>query len=236
MLNGQQTKLISDIAEKIRSKILSGSFPAGERLKQERLAEEFGVSRTPIREALSRLEAQGLVTQQQRRSAVVCAPSSRDIAEVYRIRAELEGLAASLAARWITDSALARLRASHEKFLARIKESPATSRARTAGRGARRAALLKLDVDFHGAIVAASNNRNLERLITELRSGTVEAAVSAAASSIDASRLELQARQHQAILDALETRDADAARAAMSGHIQEAGEFILAFIDNPAPH
>lgn len=232
MLSGQQTKLIAEIAEKIRGKILSGGFPAGERLKQERLAEEFGVSRTPIREALSRLEAQGLVSQQQRRSAVVCAPSGRDVAEVYRIRAELEGLAASLAARWMSDAALLRLRATHERFVAKIKDTSQPQKARAGGRGARRSALLKLDLEFHSAIVAASNNRNLERLVMDLRSGTVGAAVAAAAAAMDGSRLEIQARQHQAILEALERREGDEARAAITSHVLEAGEFILSYVEN----
>ncbi len=232
MLNGQQTKLIAEIAEKIRGKILSGGFPPGERLKQERLAEEFGVSRTPIREALSRLEAQGLVSQQQRRSAVVCAPSARDISEIYRIRAELEGLAAGLAAKWIPDAGLARLRASHERFLAKVRDTAAPARGRGGGRTARRTALLKLDAEFHSAIVAASNNRNLERLLQDLRSGAVGAAVSAAAAAMDSSRLEVQARQHQCVLEALERRDGDAARAAVSEHILDAGEYILAWVEN----
>lgn len=232
MLSGQQTKLIAEIAEKIRGKILSGGFQAGERLKQERLAEEFGVSRTPIREALSRLEVQGLVSQQQRRSAVVCAPSSRDIAEIYRIRAELEGLAASLAARWISDAALVRLRATHDRFLAKIRDTAPAQKGRGGGRSARRMALLKLDAEFHNAVITASNNRNLERLIVDLRSGAVGAAMATAATALDASRLEGEARQHQIILEALERRDGEEARAAIAGHIMEAGEFILAHVEN----
>ena len=103
MKTAASPKLIEDLANRIQAKIVAGEYPPGTRLKQEVLAQQFDVSRTPIREALSRLEAKGIVSQAQRRSAVVRAPSSREISEMYQVRAELEGLAAQLAARWITD-------------------------------------------------------------------------------------------------------------------------------------
>jgi len=115
-------KLIEDLANRIQAKIVAGEYPPGTRLKQEVLAQQFDVSRTPIREALSRLEAKGIVSQAQRRSAVVRAPSSREISEMYQVRAELEGLAAQLAARWITDQQLVDLRISHDEFVQAVKE------------------------------------------------------------------------------------------------------------------
>jgi len=115
-------KLIEDLANRIQAKIVAGEYPPGTRLKQEVLAQQFDVSRTPIREALSRLEAKGIVSQAQRRSAVVRAPSGREISEMYQVRAELEGLAAQLAARWITDQQLVDLRISRDAFVQAVKE------------------------------------------------------------------------------------------------------------------
>ncbi len=84
-------KLIEELADRIHSKILAGEYPPGARLKQEILAGEFDVSRTPIREALSRLEAKGIVSQAQRRSAVVRTPSSREIEKASHRWLEMNG-------------------------------------------------------------------------------------------------------------------------------------------------
>ena len=79
----------------------AASCVSGTRLRQEALADEFGVSRTPIREALRKLQASGLVELQPHRGALVRAPSAREIRDAYEVRAELEGLAAELAAQRI---------------------------------------------------------------------------------------------------------------------------------------
>ncbi|TCT04340.1 GntR family transcriptional regulator [Aquabacter spiritensis] len=232
-------KLIDEIATSIRTKIVSGAYAPGQRLKQEMLAEEFGVSRTPIREALSRLQAQGLVAQEQRRSAVVSTPSPRDIAETFQIRAELEGLAAGLAARWISDEALDRLRASHDRFIRVID----TLRAAQKGAKPRRPAARRKDgplewaamnAEFHDLIAAASSNRNLERMIAEMRAGYTGAAVATAVIAMDLTRLEGLARHHGAILAALEKRDAARARRLMIEHVLEAASYVVTWFENKA--
>lgn len=238
MAAGRSTKLIEDIADRIRSKIVSGKYAPGERLKQENLAEEFAVSRTPIREALSRLEAQGLVAQEQRRSAIVCAPSARDIAEMYQIRAEMEGLAGHLAARWISDSGLARLRASHERFTNSVttvrasREGPPKGKTRDKSRAQAYAAWTAMNVEFHNIIASASNNRNLERLLADMRSGYTGAVMTSSIFAMDISRLESSLRHHGTILAALEKRDPAKARRAMIDHVTEVGEFVVAWFEN----
>ncbi|MEP9375738.1 GntR family transcriptional regulator [Aquabacter sp. CN5-332] len=240
MAAGRSTKLIEDIADRIRSKIVSGKYAPGERLKQETLAEEFAVSRTPIREALSRLEAQGLVAQEQRRSAIVCAPSSRDVAEMYQIRAEMEGLAAHLAARWITDSGLARLRASHERFISSVTTVRAGRNGALKGKAAEKsraqahATWTTMNAEFHNIIAAASNNRNLERLLADMRFGYTGAVMTNSIFAMDITRLEANLRHHATILAALEKRDAVKARRAMIDHVTEAGEFVVAWFENQA--
>jgi DNA-binding GntR family transcriptional regulator len=159
-------KLIEELADRIHSKILAGEYPPGARLKQEILAGEFDVSRTPIREALSRLEAKGIVSQAQRRSAVVRTPSSREISEMYQVRAELEGLAAQLSARWITDHQLAELRLAHDAFVEAVKELRAAGSADRSIGSSREQQMcfekashrwLEMNGTFHRTIAESSN-------------------------------------------------------------------------------
>src|SRR6201990_92978 len=110
------TKLVSQLVERIHAKIALGEYAPGERLRQELLAEEFNVSRTPIREALRLLEAKGVISQAHCHSAVIRAPSAREVRETSQVRAELEGLASELAAQWISDNQLEDLRPIHNSF------------------------------------------------------------------------------------------------------------------------
>jgi len=86
--------LVDRLAATIRSRVLAGEIPTGSWLRQESLAAQFGVSRTPVREALRKLQATGLVQLEPNRGAVVRGLTEREIREAYEVRAELEGLAA----------------------------------------------------------------------------------------------------------------------------------------------
>src|SRR5262245_64442056 len=101
--------LVDELAAAIHARVLSGELPSGTRLRQEALAEEFGVSRTPVREALRKLQAGGLVELQPHRGAVVRGLSSREIRDAYEVRATLEALAARLAAERVSREQLKRL-------------------------------------------------------------------------------------------------------------------------------
>src|SRR6478752_9913203 len=112
----EDAALVDRLAATIQARVLSGEFASGSRLRQESLAAEFGVSRTPVREALRKLQASGLVEMLPRRGALVRGPSAREVREAYEVRAELEGLAASLAATCIRDDELRRLRTAQSHF------------------------------------------------------------------------------------------------------------------------
>src|SRR6266446_3947929 len=112
----EDAALVDRLAAKIQARVLSGEFASGSRLRQESLATEFGVSRTPVREALRKLQASGIVQLEPRRGARVRGPSAREVREAYEVRAELEGLAAALAATRIRDEDLRRLRAAQAMF------------------------------------------------------------------------------------------------------------------------
>src|SRR5262249_46641479 len=95
------TSLADEIAFRLRSDILEGALPLGTRLQQDELCARFGVSRTPVREALRQLQALNLITLAPSRGATVRIPSRRELIEVYELRSDLDGLAARLAAeRW----------------------------------------------------------------------------------------------------------------------------------------
>src|ERR1700733_2517968 len=108
--------LVAELAQKIQSRVKAGSIPIGSWLRQESLATEFGVSRTPIREALRKLQSSGVVEFVPNRGALVRGPTVRDIREAYEIRAELEAYAAELATRWIRPDQLERLREAEAMF------------------------------------------------------------------------------------------------------------------------
>src|SRR5262249_51891998 len=112
----EDAALVDRLAATIQARVLSGEFATGSRLRQESLATEFGVSRTPVREALRKLQAAGIVQLEPRRGARVRGPSAREVREAYEVRAELEGLAAGLAADRIRDEELRRLREAQEMF------------------------------------------------------------------------------------------------------------------------
>ena len=97
MTASAERSLVDHLASTIQARVLSGEIPSGTRLRQEAIAKEFGVSRTPVREALRKLQAMGVAQLQHNRGAVVRGPTPREVREAYEVRAELEGLAAELA-------------------------------------------------------------------------------------------------------------------------------------------
>ncbi len=144
--------------EAIRTAILDGDYGAGDRLPEEDLAELVGVSRTPVREALRRLAAEGIVEFQPNRGAFVAELSTREVREVFDLRAVLEGFAARLAARDVTPGDLDKLRA-----LADEMEQLAASEAAD-----RLDRIAELNTQFHAHVVQVADNRLLGSLVAGL--------------------------------------------------------------------
>jgi DNA-binding GntR family transcriptional regulator len=229
------TKLVSQIVERIHSKIALGEYAPGERLRQELLAEEFNVSRTPIREALRLLEAKGVISQAHRHSAVIRAPSAREVRETYQVRAELEGLASELAAQWISDNQLEDLRAIHNSFVRSVKElSEQRSIAKRSERSLLKASNTWIDTNgkFHSLIQAASNNLRLRFVIDELYAGFTRNVMYSSARGMDTHRMQQNIDDHAEILRALERRDASGARRIMQKHVLDSGKFVIAWLEN----
>ncbi len=185
-----------------------GVYKPGDRLVESELAERFGVSRTPIREALQRLETQSLLTRDGR-SLIVASLDHNQLAELYVVRAELEGLAARLAARHAAPEEIRVLREMVEDDRARMDNPEALARSN------RR---------FHKQIHLASHNRYLvQQLDLVHRSMALLATTSLAFEG----RSETALAEHDAIVTALEARDGDAASLALGNHISRAFETRL---------
>ncbi len=185
-----------------------GVYKPGDRLVESELAERFGMSRTPIREALQRLETQSLL-ERDGRSLIVASLSHNQLAELYVVRGELEGLAARLAARHATDEEINVLRAMVEEDRALLNDPAALSRAN------RR---------FHKQVHLASHNRFLvQQLDLVHRSMALMATTSLAAEG----RGEKALAEHAAIVDAIAAHDGDAAYRALKSHISTAFEARL---------
>jgi len=206
--------------KEIRARILSGSFGPGERLTEERLARELGISRTPVRQALTRLEADGLVALVPNRGAVVRSYSPADVLEIYDLRALLEGHAAREAATNVQPAVLGTLWAlvnEMEGFALEAFPSREEAVVWFTDRNNR----------LHQAIHAASGNRRLVDLLNR----TVQIPlVYRAFFAYTEKEFALSQHYHVKIVQALERRDGDAAEALMRAHIYQGRDVVLSVL------
>jgi DNA-binding GntR family transcriptional regulator len=193
----------------ILDSIDAGIYKPGDRLVESELADRFGVSRTPVREALQRLETQSMLTRDGR-SLIVASLDHNQLAELYAVRTEWEGLAARLAARHATEEEMRVLRSMVTEDLSLLGGDPR--------------ALSRANKRFHKQIHLASHNRFLvQQLDLVHRSMALMATTSFAAEGRDAMGL----AEHDAIVRAIEARDGEAAYQALRGHISKAFETRL---------
>jgi DNA-binding GntR family transcriptional regulator len=212
--------LVDELAIKIQSRILAGEYVGDEWLRQDALATEFGVSRTPVREALRKLEASGSLILVPHRGARVRWPTPRETREAYQVRAELEGLAAELAAEAIVDRELDRLREAQgvfreaaDAFLAKPDAADARERWQTAN-----------DL-FHSVIHTASRNHRLQKTVEELHLRFPRNLTWAALQG-DSRLMWENVSTHEAVLDAIAARDGVQARRLMKEHVLRSGELL----------
>jgi len=188
------------VAALIRELIITGELTAGQQLRQRDLAQRFGVSQTPVREAMRRLESEGLVIGDTHRGFTVVTPDDGPVEENFQIRAALESLGASLAARKIDAAGLAELERLNERMRALAEDDPRYA---------------ELNREFHFTLYQYSRSpllMSLMRLLWASLHGGPRVLRTHAES----------ARQHDAILDALRAGDADAASALTYQHIMGA--------------
>jgi DNA-binding GntR family transcriptional regulator len=224
--------LVDRLAGAIQTRVLSGDVPVGTRLRQEALAEEFGVSRTPVREALRKLQASGLVELLPNRGAVVRGPSAREIREAYEVRAELEGLAAELAAGRISDRDLLRLREAQALFRKSV-ETLIARRARRRAPWKDESVWVQANDLFHQAILDAAGNARLSDTIADLHR-SFPRDLTWTALSQSSRLLEENVEQHEAVLEAIEQRDPAEARRRMIEHVRSAGDLVTLHFEQAA--
>ncbi len=213
-----EAPLVDEIARRIRERIMSGEFPIGQPLRQAALAEEFAVSRTPVREALRQLQHGGLIEVHPHRGAVVRVPAPWEVRQAYEVRAELEGLAAQRAATRVSPADIGLLRA-HNNVLRQAVSQPGTPVTAAANDA------------FHTGICAVADNGMLQRMIDQINGSFPRNVSSTALADAERHRTE-NVREHDAIVCALADGDGERARDAMHAHVINAGEYLTAWYEH----
>jgi DNA-binding GntR family transcriptional regulator len=186
----------------IKGAIQRGSLKPGERLRENELADFVGLSRTPVREALSRLQAEGLVAHDATRGVVVAELDYNMITELYYMREVLEGTAARLAAQHTSDVELSILDDHCQQYEQQLNDP---------------VALAPTNRRFHETLYRCSHNRYLLNMVTLLHDAL---SLLGGTTLSDLERATDTLQEHRAVIAAIRARDADAAEQAMRAHIR----------------
>jgi DNA-binding GntR family transcriptional regulator len=200
-----------EVAARLRDEILRSELAPGTRLRQGAMAKRFGVSTTPVREAFTLLQAEGLVRIDPHRGAIVFLPSVKDVREYYEIREALESLAIALALPNLDDDTLDELQALVTRMRLEEEES----------------VWAEMNERFHRTIYEASNRPRLTSMIATLRDASKAYIHMYVARQNPATRSN---DDHQEILEACRDRDAERARASVSHHMRHTASELAAFI------
>lgn len=213
-------QLAQFIADAVRADVLEGRLRPGEWIRQERIAREQGASQMPVREALKRLAAEGIVEHVPYRGVRVVEFSVSDVEDLYACRLSVEGLAARHAAEHITDDELRMLERLHRQMI--DMETPGQLRE-----------YRDLNREFHALIFTASRRSFLIRTLGQLWSAfptMLWSNIPHAATASAPGRDDADAEEHEAIVRALASHDGAAAEAAVRHHIDAAGQALLSVL------
>ena len=199
------------VCETIRQAIVDGVFSPGERLMEIQLADEMGVSRTPVREAIRKLELEGFVVMIPRRGTYVADISIKDINEVYEIRTSLEVLAAGLAAERISDEELETM----QRLLVEIGQHIEDGNIEK---------IVEIDTAFHDVLYKASRNKRLAGIINNLRE---QITVIRRRSMMYPGRLQNTMEEHRILVDSIAAHDVDRAQNSARLHMENAEHTLL---------
>ncbi|MBS0449139.1 MAG: GntR family transcriptional regulator [Proteobacteria bacterium] len=201
-----ESALYERVAEQLRNRILAHRLAPGSWIDEQALAAEYGISRTPLREALKVLAAEGLVTMKLRRGAYVTEVSERDLAEVYHLLALLESDAAAIVATTATPAQIAELAALHQQLEERIAD---------------RDAFFAANERFHMRVLEIADNRWRRQLVTDLRKVMK---LNRHNSLFKQGRLEASLKEHRQIMAALKARNGERTRLLMQQHFAKGKE------------
>lgn len=196
------------VREALEDLIVYGQLAPGEHLAEESLAEQLGVSRQPVREALQTMAGAGFVDLQPGRGAFVHRPTVEEVRDVFHVRGLLEADGAALAARNIDDDGRALL----ESIYARGEAASSQADSRE---------LIELNTEFHDAVMSIGDNKVSIKLLSELRRR-----IGWYLATIITSRAPSSWVEHRGILDAINSGDAEQARLLMSKHITHSKDLI----------
>ena len=221
-----------DIALALEEAIVTGEIPPGSVLRQEHLSEQFRVSRTPVREALRRLAALGLVTFEPNRGVRVRTISRDELHEAFMVRAELESLATEIATPKMSSADLAALEEAERAFSAATRELVEMSHA---GRQDLRLAREWLHANhaFHDVVYAAAGVPLIETMAKAARRTFLVKPVWATGADLD-ELYHKNDRQHRAIREAIAARSPQGARVLAREHVLSSGRLLEAILDKVA--
>ena len=202
----RESALYEQVAERLRTRILGHTLHPGSWIDEQALAAEFGISRTPLREALKVLAAEGLVTMKLRRGAYVTEVSERDLTEVYHLLALLESDAALVVAQTATAAQIAELAALHQELEDEVKD---------------RDRFFAANERFHMALLTIADNHWRNQLVADLRKVMK---LNRHHSLFKQGRLEASLKEHRQIMAALKARNGERARELMQLHFSHGKE------------
>jgi DNA-binding GntR family transcriptional regulator len=209
----------------IRDKLLTGVVKPGSRLSDDVLAREMGISRSPVREAISQLASEGLVEHRPRSGAYVKQPDPRELSDLFEIRQSLERYAARKAAQHMSPEGVSRLVQLCDEMRGFVRECRASATKTATPDLVRR--FLRNDLAFHTIILDASGNSRLTKLVTDFKLLTQIFAFTRAVEH-DLRIMTSTYRYHRRIAQAFQGRDVKAAGAWMARHIRNAKDMVLA--------
>lgn len=194
--------LYEEVAELLRQRIFRRELEPGSWIDELKLAQEYGISRTPLREAIKVLAAEGLVTMKVRRGAYVTEVSERDLSEVYHLLSLLESDAAGVVAREASAQGLSELRALHDQLERAIDH---------------RERFFEINERFHMKLLELADNRWRNQMVSDLRKVMK---LNRHNSLFKSGRIGESLEEHRAIMAAIEARDATLAVARMQAHFR----------------
>jgi len=211
--------LHQEVAVRLRQLIVEGAIAPGAKLNERALSERLQVSRTPLREAIKMLAAEGLVELLPNRGAVAVQLTAQDVADTFEVIAGLEGQAGELAAERITDAELAEIRALHYEMLAAYTRRDLS-------------AYYALNARIHGCLTAAARNPVLAEVYR-----TVNARLQALRfrSNFDDRKWRRAVQEHETMVELLARRDGAALRALMVRHLQHKRDAVLELMATGEP-
>ncbi|MFZ4285436.1 GntR family transcriptional regulator [Variovorax sp. HJSM1_2] len=199
-LNLTPRPLYEEVAERLRQRIFQRDLAPGSWIDELKIAEEYGISRTPLREALKVLAAEGLITMKVRRGAYVTEVSERDLREVYHLLSLLESDAAAVVAERASDTQLAELQALHTELEAAVDDQ---------------VQFFAVNEQFHMRLLEIADNRWTNQMVADLRKVMK---LNRHNSLFKSGRIHESLMEHRSVMDALLRRDAEATLQRMRAH------------------